>query len=68
MITFLLFAILVVLILGFWGEAGFGFLLLLGIGALSIVAIIVVLFLLGIRIGSIVVVWNLMNPLIFARL
>lgn len=58
MITLLLFAILVVLILGFWGEAGFGFLLLLGIGALSIVAIIVVLVLLGISIGSIVVVWN----------
>ena len=47
MIAFLLFAILVVLIFGFWGEAAFGFLIILGIGALAIIALIVVLIVFG---------------------
>jgi hypothetical protein len=58
MITFLLFAILIVLILGFWGDAGFGFLLAIGFGALVIVALIVALIVFGVSIGGIVVVWN----------
>ena len=58
MISFLLFAILVVLIFGFWGEAAFGLLIILGIGALAIIALIVVLIVSGVSIGGIVALWN----------
>ena len=58
MIAFLLFAILVVLIFGFWGEAAFGLLIILGIGALAIIALIVVLIVFGLSLGGIAVLWN----------
>jgi hypothetical protein len=58
MITFLLLAILIVLILGFWGKAAFDKLVLIDIGALSIAFLIVALVVLGLSIGGIVSLWN----------
>jgi len=58
MIALLLLAILVVLILGFWGDEGLAFLMILGVGALALVALAIVLILFGISVGSVLLLWN----------
>ena len=58
MVVLLLLAILVVLILGFWGEAGLTFLIILGFGALAIAALVIFLISIGISGISLVLLWN----------
>ncbi|MGA7323284.1 MAG: hypothetical protein WBX25_02085 [Rhodomicrobium sp.] len=64
MVAFLLLAILIVLILGFWGEGGLAFLTLLVVGALALGVLAIALILLGISIGSIIQFWNAHRELI----
>jgi hypothetical protein len=62
MVILLLSAILVVLIVGFWGEAGAAFLLLVGLGALALFAagviLVIILVLLSGSAGSVAGLWK----------
>jgi hypothetical protein len=58
MVVLLLLAILVVLILGFWSKEGLAFLMIIGVGALVLMAPAILLMLFGISVGSVLLLWN----------
>jgi hypothetical protein len=58
MVVLLLLTILVVLIMGFWGEEGLVFLIIIGVGALVLIALGIILLLFGVSVGSVLHQWN----------